>query len=117
MSDAVCVKCGSRKDGAFAPCAACGLDPAEHRALQAKSLLLSAAHASPAELAEAERRLKAGQPVAYAPERLAALEEELRTQQTPLLQPAKRGLPPIVWLPVVVAAAVVSAILYAFFSH
>lgn len=117
MTQAVCVQCGSRKEGAFTPCAACGLDPAAHRALQAKSVLLSHPHSSDRELAEAARRLAAKEPVAYDAERLAYIEEALRTQQTPLLAPAKGGLVPIVWVPVLLAALVVGLVLYTFFSR
>jgi len=116
MTEAVCVQCGSRKDGAFTPCAACGLDPATRRDLQAKSVYLSHPHASDRELAEAERRLKAGEPVAYDPARLRYIDESLRTQQTPVLAPVKGGVFPIVWVPVVLAVAVVALVLYVFFS-
>lgn len=117
MSQAVCVQCGSRKEGAFTPCTACGLDPAAHRELQAKSVLLSHPHSSDRELAEASRRLTAKQPVSYDPARLAELEQALRTQQTPLLAPVKGGVVPIVWVPVAIAVAVVAVVLYAFFSR
>ena len=119
MSQALCVRCGNRKDTAFSPCEACGLDPAAHdaRDLQAKSLYLSDPHSSERERAEAERRLKAGLPFTYDAARLQYIAEQLRTQQTPLLQPARKGLPPIVWVPVVVAAAVLATVLYAFFSR
>ena len=117
MSQAVCVQCGSRKEGAFTPCTACGLDPAGHRALQAKSVLLSHPHSSDRELAEASRRLAAKEPVAYDPERLAYIEQGLRTQQTPLLAPVKGGVVPIVWVPVAIAVGVLAVVLYAFFSR
>jgi hypothetical protein len=116
MSNAVCVQCGSRKDGAFTPCTGCGLDPAGHRELQGKSVLLSHPHSSEQELAEASRRLAAKQPVRYDPQRLASIEQELRTQQTPLLAPVKGGLVPIVWVPVLIAVLVLAVVLYAFFS-
>ena len=120
MSQALCVRCGNRKDTAFSPCEACGLDPAAHdaRDLQAKSVYLSDPHSSERERAEAERRLKAGLPFTYDAARLQYIAEQLRTQQTPvLLQPAKQGLPPIVWVPVALAAAVLATVLYAFFSR
>jgi hypothetical protein len=119
MSKALCVKCGSRKDGAFVPCATCGLDPARHdgdRDLQTRSVLLSEPYSSASELAEAERRLKAGEPVAHDPARLASIAELLRTQRVPLLAPAKGGLLPIVWVPVLLAALVLGGVLYAFFA-
>lgn len=120
MSQALCVRCGAPKDAAFSPCASCGLDPAAHdvRDLQAKSVYLSAPHSSERERAEAERRLKAGLPFTYDAARLQYIAEQLRTQQTPvLLQPAQRGLPPIVWVPVAVVAAGLATVLYAFFSR
>jgi len=120
MSQALCVRCGKPKDSAFSPCAACGLDPAAHddRDLQAKSVYLSDPHSSERERAEAARRLEAGLPFTYDAARLQYIAEQLRTQQTPvLLQPAQKGLPPIVWVPVVLAAAVLATVLYAFFSR
>ena len=119
MSQALCVRCGTPKSAAFSPCEACGLDPAAHdaRDVQARSLYLSDPHSSERERAEAERRLKAGQPFTYDAARLQYIAEQLRTQQTPLLQPAGKGLPPIVWVPVVVAAGVLATVLYAFFSR
>jgi hypothetical protein len=120
MSQALCVRCGAPKDAAFSPCEACGLDPAaqDDRELQARSVYLSDPHSSERERAEAQRRLKAGLPFTYDAARLQYISEQLRTQQTPvLLRPAKAGLPPIVWVPVVIAAAVLATVLYAFFSR
>jgi pantothenate kinase len=100
MTQAVCVRCGKSKVGAFTPCAGCGLDPAAHgtdRELQARSLLLTDRYYSAGELEALGRKLRAGEPVSYDAAQLAQLVEELKTQKLPIVSKSSPGCSVIAW--------------------
>ena len=59
QAPAVCHRCGARKRGPLVPCKACGVVPT--REARAVAWLFSENHLTAPELAEAERRLRAGE--------------------------------------------------------
>jgi ribosomal protein L40E len=61
---AICIQCGTRKFGAFSPCAKCGFTPTAS-AEQAKSVLLSDHHHTRDELDQLGRTIQSGHPIVY----------------------------------------------------
>jgi hypothetical protein len=112
MSLSICVRCGQRKPGAFAPCPACKYDPAADpdRRSQARSLWLSDRHLKPEALETISTQLKAGEPVAWDERALDALIVELQTQQS-ALHVGKRaiGCSVFLWSVVAIVVALVAA--------
>ncbi|MDR5728592.1 MAG: hypothetical protein RB191_14295 [Terriglobia bacterium] len=64
MTIAICIQCGTRKFGAFSPCATCGFTPTTSTE-QAKSVLLSDHHHTRDELDQLGSIIQSGDPVVY----------------------------------------------------
>ena len=108
MAKAICLKCGNFKTAAFADCPKCGFDPAEQgvdKETQAKSLLLSEQYSAKRELERMAAEIQAGRAVAFDPQQVIELVEQLKTQKVSI----SKGPPAAVaaaWIPWAAAALI-----------
>jgi hypothetical protein len=64
MTIAICIQCGTRKFGAFSPCAKCGFTPTSSTE-QAKSVLLSNHHHTRDEIDQLCKMIQSGHAIVY----------------------------------------------------
>ena len=111
MTQAVCLRCGEMKVGAFTPCPACGFDPSGDRNEASKALLLTDHYSTKEELNEASERIKGGE----SPE----LDEQKAAELARGLPESGIGEMPIgcqvaAWAPIVVMVVLAFFVAYLF---
>jgi hypothetical protein len=82
MTQALCLKCGAFKIGAFTPCHECGFSPKTVED-KAKGMIMTDWHFNSEQLEEYSSRIKAGETLTFGEETLARFVTYIKTGKFP----------------------------------